>query len=43
MNNATVRVHHDYRLDLHVDTDEANVFLLKQGAVLELVKQNGGT
>lgn len=38
MDNVTVRVNKDYRLDLHIDTDEANAFLLKQGDMLELVK-----
>jgi len=38
MDNVTVRVSDNYRLDRHVDTDEANAFLLKQGDLLELVK-----
>ena len=28
-----VRVHPDYRLDMHIDTDEANAARLEQGSV----------
>lgn len=38
MDNITVRVHPDYRLDMHIDTDEANTFLIQQGDMLELIK-----
>lgn len=38
MDNIVVRVSQNYQLDLHIDTDEANAFLLKQGDLLELVK-----
>lgn len=38
LDNVTIRVHRDYRLDLHIDTDEANAFQLRQGDMVELVK-----
>lgn len=38
LDNVTIRVRPDYRLDLHIDTDDANAFLLKQGDRLEFVK-----
>ncbi len=41
INNVTVRVSENYRLDMHIDTDEANAFLVKQGDKLEIVSQIG--
>lgn len=38
MDNVVIRVHENYRLDLHIDTDEANAFLIKQGDMLKFVK-----
>lgn len=38
MGNIVVRVHTNYRLDLHVDTDDANAFNLTQGQRLRIEK-----
>ncbi|HHW66350.1 MAG: hypothetical protein PWP07_1238 [Epulopiscium sp.] len=38
MSNIVVRVNKDYRLDLHIDTDDANAFNLTQGQYLKLEK-----
>jgi len=38
IDNVAIRVNEEYRLDLHIDTDEANAFLLNQGDELELIK-----
>lgn len=38
MDNVTLRVHKDYRLDMHIDTDEANAFLIKQGDMVKILK-----
>lgn len=38
LENVGIRVDQNYLLDLHIDTDEANAFLLKQGEMLEFVK-----
>lgn len=37
MDNVTVRVSENYRLDMHIDTDDANAFLIKQGDMLKIV------
>lgn len=36
--NVLVRVHKDYALEMHVDTDEGNAAQLKNGSMVELVK-----
>lgn len=36
--NVLVRVNTDYGLEMHVDTDEGNAALLKNGTMVELVK-----
>ncbi len=36
--NVIVRVRDDYALEMHVDTDEANAALLKNGAEVEILK-----
>ena len=36
--NVLVRVNKDYALEMHVDTDEGNAALLKNGTMVELVK-----
>ena len=37
-NNVTIRVREDYALDMHIDVDEANAFLISNGDMLELLK-----
>ncbi|MBS6953878.1 MAG: phosphate propanoyltransferase [Enterocloster asparagiformis] len=39
MGQVVIRVSETARLDFHVDTDDANAFRLKQGQLLELVKE----
>lgn len=39
MDNISLRVDKGYRLDFHIDTDDANAFQLQQGQLLELVKE----
>lgn len=36
--NVLVRVHKEYALEMHVDTDEGNAAQLKNGSMVELVK-----
>ncbi|MFA9465576.1 MAG: phosphate propanoyltransferase [Velocimicrobium sp.] len=38
MEKVTVRIDKNYRLDLHIDTDDANAFLIRQGEKLRLIK-----
>lgn len=38
LSNVTIRVNPRYKLDFHVDTDDANAFLIQNGDLLELVK-----
>jgi putative phosphotransacetylase len=38
MEKVTVRVKDSYCLDFHIDTDDANAFLLRQGEKVQLVK-----
>ncbi|MGO5051652.1 phosphate propanoyltransferase [Lachnospiraceae bacterium LCP25S3_G4] len=39
MGNVTVRVSDSSRLDLHVDVDDSNAFLLKQGQMVRIIKR----
>lgn len=38
MNHVTIRVSESYALDFHVDTDDANAFLLENGQLLQIIK-----
>jgi putative phosphotransacetylase len=38
MERVTVRVSEAYRLDFHIDTDDGNAFLLRQGERVRLIK-----
>lgn len=38
MNHVTIRVSESYALDFHVDTDDANAFLLENGQMLQIIK-----
>ncbi len=38
MNNVSIRVSDAYALDFHVDTDDANAFLLENGQWLKIIK-----
>lgn len=38
LSNVTIRVNPRYKLDFHIDTDDANAFLIQNGDLLELVK-----
>lgn len=37
--DVTIRVSEQYALDFHIDTDDGNAFLLKQGQLVSLVKK----
>lgn len=39
-NNVLVRVHKEYALEMHVDIDEGNAAGLKNGSMVELLKQD---
>lgn len=39
MGNVTVRVSDSYALDMHIDTDDANAFSLKQGQKVTLINK----
>lgn len=39
MDGVTVRISDQYALDFHVDTDDANAFLLKQGQLVTMIGQ----
>lgn len=39
LDNVYVRVRDDFELDMHIDTDDANAFLIKNSDWVELVKQ----
>jgi len=39
VDNVLCRVHKDFRLDAHLDTDDGAAFLLKTGDLVELVKK----
>lgn len=41
MEQVTVRVDCSYRLDLHIDTDDANAFLIQQGEKVTMERDNG--
>jgi putative phosphotransacetylase len=36
--NVLIRVHEQFALEMHIDTDEGNAAMLKNGAVVELIK-----
>lgn len=38
MNNVLCRVRDDYKLDCHLDIDDANAFDIKQGSIVEIIK-----
>jgi len=38
LGNTSIRVHEEYKLDLHIDVDEANALLITQGQMLEISK-----
>jgi len=38
LNNVIVRVRTDFRLELHLDTDEANAALLANGAKVKILR-----
>ncbi len=38
MDNVAVRVHDDFALELHIDTDEANAGMIANGDLLEIVR-----
>ena len=38
LENVVVRVRDDYAMEMHVDTDEANAALLKNGQIVEIVR-----
>lgn len=39
LDNVTVRVRDDFELDMHIDTDDANAFLIKNSDWVELIKK----
>ena len=40
LDNVTVRVRDDFELDMHIDTDDANAFLIKNSDWVELIKKD---
>lgn len=38
MENVTIRVSEQYALDFHIDTDDANAFLIRQGQMARVKK-----
>lgn len=38
MNHVTIRISDKYALDFHIDTDDANAFLIENGQWLEIIK-----
>ena len=38
MDNVYVRVRSDYAFDMHIDTDDANAFMLENGDLVEIIK-----
>ena len=41
MGHVLVRASENFRKDFHIDTDDANAFLLKQGQLVEILPQEG--
>lgn len=39
LDNVIIKIKDNYHLELHLDTDEANAFLLKNGSVVEIVEE----
>ena len=39
LDNVFVRVRDDFELDMHIDTDDANAFLIKNSDWIELIKE----
>ena len=39
LDNVTVRVRDDFELDMHIDTDDANAFLIKNSDWVELINK----
>lgn len=37
--NVTIRVDESYVLDFHIDTDDANAFLMEQGQLVKIIKK----
>ena len=38
LDHVVVRVRDDFELDMHIDTDDANAFLIKNSDWIELIK-----
>ena len=36
--NVLIRVHESFRLEMHIDTDEANATMCKNGGLVEIIK-----
>lgn len=41
LDNVIVRIRNDFELDMHIDTDDANAFLIKNSDWIELIKETG--
>jgi putative phosphotransacetylase len=39
MGHVLVRASEKFRMDFHIDTDDANAFLLKQGQLVEMIPE----
>jgi putative phosphotransacetylase len=42
MDHVTIRVRNDFRLELHIDTDEANGFGIRHGSLLAVIREEEG-